>query len=82
MYWAYSRARTSLAPYLTRSAKHLMDIEMRIRDLDSGVEMWKVTLSKSEMTWSMETGVGLLREVSFGSEPGKRASEVVVWSLV
>lgn len=33
--------------------------EMRIWDLVVGVEMWKVTLSKSETIWSMEVGVAL-----------------------
>ena len=32
---------------------------MRILDLDSGVERWKVTPSKSETTWSMEMGGAL-----------------------
>lgn len=32
---------------------------MRIWDFEVGVEMWKVTLSKSETTWSMEAGVVL-----------------------
>ncbi len=35
-------------------------MEMRIFDFDSGVEMWKMTPSKSETVWSMETG-GALR---------------------
>ena len=33
---------------------------MRMRDLEVGVLMWKVTLSKSETTWSMAVGVALL----------------------
>jgi hypothetical protein len=33
---------------------------MRILVFDSGVEMWKVTLSKSETTWSIETGAALV----------------------
>jgi len=33
--------------------------EMRRWDLEVGVEMWKVTLSKSETTWSMAVGVVL-----------------------
>lgn len=36
--------------------KHLMLMEMRILDLDSGVETWNVTPSKSEMIWSIEAG--------------------------
>ena len=58
-YGPYSRLRTSFAPYLARSAKHLTLIETRILVLDSGVEMWNVTPSKSETIWSMLVGVGL-----------------------
>lgn len=32
---------------------------MRILDLVSGVETWKATLSKSDATWSIETGGAL-----------------------
>lgn len=32
---------------------------MRILVLDSGVERWNVTPSKSETTWSIETGAAL-----------------------
>lgn len=38
-----------------------MLVEMRILVLDSGVLMWKVTLSKSETIWSMAAGVALCR---------------------
>ena len=38
---------------------------MRILDFDSGVEMWKVTPSKSDTVWSMETGDALLHFVSY-----------------
>jgi hypothetical protein len=34
-------------------------MEMMICVLLVGVEMWKVTLSKSEISWSIETGVAL-----------------------
>lgn len=34
---------------------------MRILVLDSGVERWKVTPSKSETIWSIETGGALYR---------------------
>lgn len=34
-------------------------METRIFDFVSGVEMWKVTPSKSEMTWSIDAGVAL-----------------------
>lgn len=37
---------------------------MRILFFDSGVEMWKVTPSKSETTWSTDTG-GALSGVSY-----------------
>jgi hypothetical protein len=36
-----------------------MLIEMRIFVFDVGVEMWKVTPSKSETIWSIEVGVAL-----------------------
>ncbi len=36
---------------------------MRILDLDSGVEMWKMTPSKSETVWSIETGGALAEEL-------------------
>lgn len=35
-------------------------MEMRILDFDSGVETWKTTLSKSDTTWSMDTGGALI----------------------
>jgi autotransporter translocation and assembly factor TamB len=38
-----------------------MLMEMRILVFVSGVETWKVTPSKSEMTWSIEAWVGLLK---------------------
>lgn len=56
---AYSRSRTWRAPCCRRSAKHLTEMETRILVFVSGVEMWKVTPSKSEMTWSIDAGVGL-----------------------
>jgi hypothetical protein len=34
-----------------------MLMEIRILDFVSGVETWKVTPSKSEMTWSIDDGV-------------------------
>lgn len=34
-------------------------MDTRILVFVSGVEMWKVTPSKSEMTWSIEAGVAL-----------------------
>jgi hypothetical protein len=40
-------------------------MEMRIWVLLVGVEMWKVTLSKSEMSWSIEVGVALESEVRY-----------------
>jgi hypothetical protein len=45
-----------------------MLVEMRMRVLDSGVLMWKVTLSKSETIWSMAVGVALEKDTgqSFG----------------
>jgi hypothetical protein len=39
-------------------------METRIFVLDSGVEIWKVTPSKSETTWSIET-LGPLQHVSY-----------------
>ena len=39
--------------------------ETRISVLEVGVEMWKVTLSKSETTWSIAVGVAL-RSLSWG----------------
>lgn len=56
----YSRSKTCCAPYATRSAKHRRAIEMRMRDFDSGVDMWKVTLSKSDTTWSIDAGAPLV----------------------
>lgn len=56
---AYSRSRTCWAPCWRRSEKHLTEMETRIFDFVSGVEMWKVTPSKSEMTWSIDAGVAL-----------------------
>jgi hypothetical protein len=56
---AYSRSRTPSAPCWTRSEKHLTEIETSILVFVSGVEMWKVTPSKSEITWSIEAGVAL-----------------------
>lgn len=40
-------------------------METRILDFDSGVEMWKVTPSKSETVWSMETGGALWHLISY-----------------
>lgn len=40
---------------------------MRIFVLDSGVDIWKVTPSKSETTWSIDTGVGLQRQLAGAS---------------
>lgn len=37
----------------------MTEIETSILVFVSGVEMWKVTPSKSEMTWSIEAGVAL-----------------------
>jgi hypothetical protein len=34
-------------------------MEIRILDLDSGVDIWNVTPSKSEATWSIATGAAL-----------------------
>jgi len=45
---------------------------MRIWFLVVGVEMWKVTLSKSETIWSMEVGVAL----------GGFGSVAVVWKAM
>lgn len=61
MYGPYSRCKTVSAPYLTSSGKHFTAMEMRIWVFEFGVEMWKVTLSKSETTWSIEEGVELGR---------------------
>lgn len=47
---------------------------MRIFDLVSGVETWKVTPSKSETIWSMETGGALYLELA--GVPGDRGEEV------
>lgn len=59
MYGPYSRSRTAWAPYWTSSEKHLICRETRILVLLSGVEMWNVTPSKSETTWSMFAGAPL-----------------------
>lgn len=64
----YSRSSTACAPYFTNSGKHLTDIEMRILVFASGVDMWNVTPSKSETTWSIETGGPLLRVSYFIAE--------------
>lgn len=60
MYGPYSRSSTACAPYCTNSEKHLTWIETRILVFASGVEIWKVTPSKSDTTWSIETGGPLL----------------------
>lgn len=39
---------------------------MRILVLVSGVEMWNVTPSKSDTTWSTDTGGALSERVSYG----------------
>ena len=56
-------------------------MEMRILDLVSGVEIWKATLSKSDTTWSMDTGGALVAQsashvkadVGMGCNPEKRS---------
>ena len=40
-------------------------MEMRILDFASGVETWKTTLSKSDTTWSMDTGGALAKLASY-----------------
>lgn len=42
-------------------------MEMRILDLDSGVERWNVTPSKSETTWSTETWGALFMSLVLSS---------------
>lgn len=43
-------------------------METKILDLDSGVEMWKITPSKSETVWSMLTGGALEGSSQFMNE--------------
>lgn len=47
-------------------------METTIFDFVSGVEMWKVTPSKSETVWSMFTGAALAHGLvgEFGDEEG------------
>ena len=51
--------------------------ETSIWVLALGVEMWKVTLSKSETTWSMEVGVALV-----GDEDGQLQDLKWEWEML